>query len=74
MKTHLNAQETKKKFVNSIHRWLNNTLKANGHEEFQKNFYIQDSSIMCELPACYFNDAEIPEGIKIEMKFTVKKS
>ena len=74
MKKVLNAQNAKKEFVKSIHKWLTNTLEANGHSEFKENFYIQDSSIMCELPTCYFNDFEIPEGMKIEMKFTVKKS
>lgn len=74
MKEKLNAQETKKKFVESIHTWLMNTLFSHGKEQFQKNFTIKDSSIICELPSCYFNHFEIPEGIKIEMKFTVKKS
>lgn len=74
MKEKLNAQETKKKFVESIHTWLMNTLSSRGKEEFQKNFTIKDSSIICELSSCYFNRFEIPEGIKIEMKFTVKKS
>lgn len=74
MKKVLSAQATKKEFVNSIHNWLMRTLKERGNEEFQKNFTIQDSSIICELPNCYFDRFEIPEGIKIEMKFTVKKS
>ena len=51
-----------------------NTLKANGKSEYKDNFYIQDSSIICELPTCYFDKFEIPEGMKIEMKFTVKKT
>jgi hypothetical protein len=50
------------------------SLERNGKPEFKDNFYIQDNSIMCELPTCYFDRFDIPEGIKIEMKFTVKKS
>lgn len=73
-KTSLSAQATKKEFINSIHHWLMNTLETNGKSEYKDNFYIQDSSIMCELPTCYFDKFEIPEGMKIEMKFTVKKS
>jgi hypothetical protein len=70
----LKPQEAKKEFINSIHNWLMRTLDSMGNEEYKKNFYIQDSSIMCELPTCYFNNFDIPEGMKIEMKFTVKKS
>lgn len=70
----LKPQEAKKEFVKSIHTWLMNTLHKNGKDEFKENFYIQDSSIICELPTCYFNSFDIPEGIKIEMKFTVKKT
>ena len=51
-KTSLSAQATKKEFINSIHHWLMNTLEANGKSEYKDNFYIQDSSIMCELPTC----------------------
>ncbi len=70
----LKPQEAKKEFINSIHNWLMRTLEERDNVEYQKNFYIQDSSIMCELPTCFFNSYDIPEGIKIEMKFTVKKS
>lgn len=70
----LKPQEAKKEFVNSIHNWLMATLDEMGNGEYKDNFYIQDSSIMCELPTCYFNSYDIPEGMKIEMKFTVKKS
>ena len=70
----LKPQEAKKEFIGSIHNWLMKTLDSMGNEQYKKNFYIQDSSIMCELPTCYFNNFDIPEGIKIEMKFTVKKS
>ena len=73
-KVALNAQNTKKEFINSIHNWLMKSLERNGKPEFKDNFYIQDNSIMCELPTCYFDRFDIPEGIKIEMKFTVKKS
>lgn len=73
-KTLLTAQQTKKEFIGSIHKWMLNTLESNGKSEYKGNFYIQDSSIMCELPTCYFDRFDIPEGIKIEMKFTVKKS
>lgn len=73
-KTSLSAQQTKKEFISSIHNWLMNTLDKNNKSEYKENFYIQDSSIMCELPTCYFNKFDIPEGMKIEMKFTVKKS
>lgn len=74
IKKMLKPQEAKKEFISSIHNWLMNTLDKNGKEKFKKNFYIQDSSIMCELPTCYFNNFDIPEGVKIEMKFTVKKT
>ena len=40
-KTSLSAQATKKEFINSIHNWLMNTLKANGKSEYKDNFYIQ---------------------------------
>ena len=70
----LKQQETKKEFIKSIHNWLTLTLDRNGKSEYKKNFYIQDSSIICELPTCYFDHFEIPEGMKIEMKFTVKKN
>lgn len=73
-KTLLTAQQTKKEFISSIHKWMMNTLESNGKSEYKGNFYIQDSSIMCELPTCYFDRFDIPEGMKIEMKFTVKKS
>lgn len=70
----LTSQETKKEFIKSIHNWLMLTLEKNNKSDFKENFTIQDSSIMCELPSCYFNNFEIPEGIKVEMKFTVKKN
>ena len=70
----LKQQEAKKEFIKSIHKWLGITLDKNGKCEYKDNFYIQDSSIICELPTCYFDQFEIPEGMKIEMKFTVKKS
>ena len=73
-KTLLTAQQTKKEFISSIHKWMMNTLESNGKSEYKGNFYIQDSSIMCELPTCYFDRFDIPKGMKIEMKFTVKKS
>ena len=73
-KISLNAQQTKKEFIGSIHKWLMNTLDKNNKSEYKENFYIQDSSIMCELPTSYFSQFDIPEGMKIEMKFTVKKS
>lgn len=73
MKQTLNAQAAKKEFVKSIHNWLTRTLDERGHGQFKENFLLQDSSIMCEIPSCFFDNFEIPEGLKIEMKFTVKK-
>ena len=70
----LGPQETKKEFVKSIHTWLLKTLDKNGHSEYKENFVLDGSSIMCNVPSCYFADLEIPEGIKIEMKFVVKKN
>ena len=74
MKKRINAQTAKKEFIKSIHRWLMSTLDERNNSEYKNNFYIQDSSIICEIPDCFFDAFEIPEGMKIEMKFTVKKS
>lgn len=73
-KKELSAQATKTEFVKSIHHWLINTLKQNGKEEYSDCFTIEGSSIMCQLPADYFNLYSIPANTKIEMKFISKKS
>ena len=70
----LNAQSAKKEFVKSIHNWLMNTLDKNNKSEYKDNFKLQDASILCDIPSDYFDHFEIPEGLKIEIKFTVKKS
>lgn len=70
----LNAQQTKKEFVQSIHNWLMRTLDDRGRSEYKDCFTIEGSSIMCELPQCYFSQFDIPAGTKIEMKFISKKS
>lgn len=69
----LNATTTKSEFVQSIHKWLIQTLKRNGHEEYSDCFTIEGSSIICDLPANFFNAYEIPENTRIEMKFVTKK-
>ena len=74
MKKALNATQTKTEFIKSIHHWLDLTLQRNGTPECIKYFTIEGSSIMCQLPTNYFNDFDIPEGTKIEMKFISKKS
>lgn len=73
MKKELSAQQTKTEFVKSIHNWLMKTLKQNGKEEYSNCFIIDGSSIMCQLPDNYFDNFSIPSGLKIEMKFIVKK-
>lgn len=73
MKKELSAQQTKTEFVKSIHNWLMKTLKQNGKEEYSNCFTIDGSSIMCHLPDNYFDNFSIPSGLKIEMKFIVKK-
>lgn len=70
----LNAREAKSKFVQSIYNWLIHTLIKNGNEQFTDCFQIEGSSIICSLPDNYFNNAIIPTGTKIEMKFISKKS
>lgn len=70
----LSAQATKNEFVKSIHHWLDLTFQRNGTPEYIKNFNIEGSSIMCELPPNFFNLYDIPANTKIEMKFIVKKS
>lgn len=73
-KKSLNAQEAKKEFVTSIHNWIMETLDRNGKSEYKRCFQKEtDSSIICYLPTDYFNLYDIPEGVKIEMKFTCKK-
>ena len=72
-KTELSAQATKNEFVKSIHNWLMKTLQRYNKEEYSDCFVIEGSSIMCTLPSNYFDLYTIPEGIKIEMKFVVKK-
>ena len=74
MKKVLGPQQTKNEFVKSIHTWLLKTLDKNGNGEYKDNFVLDGSSIMCNVPTCYFADMEIPEGIKIEMKFILKKN
>ena len=73
-KKDLTAQATKTEFINSIHNWLMNTLKHNDREEYCDCFTIEGSSIMCQLPADYFNLYNIPANTKIEMKFISKKN
>lgn len=75
-KTSLNAQQTKKEFIKSIHNWMMKTLDGNNKNAYKDCFILReaDNSILCELPSCYFDKFDIPEGIKIEMKFSVKKS
>ena len=72
-KQKLNVQATKKEFVKSIFKFLQETLKRNGNEAYSDMFTITDSSIMCKLPPEYFDTFEIPENTLIEMKFISKK-
>lgn len=73
-KKHLNANETKREFIQSIHKWLLNTLDERGNGKYKSCFTIQDSSIICNLPEEYFNNFSIPSGTKIEMKFVTKRN
>lgn len=70
----LNANETKKEFIQSIHRWLLDTLDRVGNGDYKHCFTVQDSSIICDLPVEYFTRFNIPENTKIEMKFITKRN
>lgn len=70
----LSAAKTKAEFINSIYKWLMNTLEVNNKSEYKDCFIIDGSSIICNLPENYFNMYTIPAGTKIEMKFITKKS
>lgn len=70
----LNATETKKEFIHSIHRWLMDTLGNNNKHEYKKCFTICDSSIIVDLPTDYFHRFNIPENTRIEMKFITKRN
>ena len=74
MKEILTATKTKSEFIQSIHTWLMRTLEQNDKSEYKNCFTIEGSSIMCNLPVNYFNNFDIPEDTKIEMKFISKKS
>lgn len=71
--TVLNATQTKAKFVKSIYNWLIETLEARGKEQYKDMFSIEGTSIMCNLPANFFDFTEIPANTRIEMKFVSKK-
>ena len=73
MKKELTAQQTKAEFIKSIHHWMDLTFQKNGTPELIKNFTIEGSSIICELPDDFFNLYDIPANTKIEMKFISKK-
>ena len=70
----LNATETKKEFIESIHTWLMDTLRRNQKNEYQKCFKIEDNSIICDLPPEYFTWCNIPANTRIEMKFITKRN
>ena len=70
----LSAQQAKTEFVKSIHHWIMETLQKKDKSEYSDCFTIEGSSIMCQLPDDYFNLYSIPSGLKIEMKFVVKKN
>ena len=70
----LNANETKKEFIESIHHWLLDTLRRNNKDGYQKCFNIVDNSIICDLPPEYFTCFNIPENTRIEMKFITKRT
>lgn len=70
----LNAQAAKKEFVKSIHNWLMKTLDRLDRSDYKECFELGENEIMCHIPSNYFDLYEIPEGLKIEMKFTVKKN
>lgn len=72
-KKELNSTATKTAFIESIHKWLMNTLEKNGKEQYKDCFTIEGSSIMCNLPQDYFVLYNIPANTKIEMKFITKK-
>ena len=69
----LTPTKAKNEFVNSIFKWLIDTLKKNGHEKDVSMFTKEGSSIMCTLPSYFFDKYEVPEGTRIEMKFIAKK-
>ena len=74
MKKELSAQGAKSEFVRSIHEFMMHMLKTKGKEEYNTCFRIEGSSIMCDLPQEYFAAFDIPKGVKIEMKFILKKN
>lgn len=69
----LSANETKQKFIQSIHTWLKHTLEQNGKGEYISCFNIEGSSIICDLPKEYFSNFDIPNNTRIEMKFVTKR-
>lgn len=69
----LNANETKKEFVQSVYLALQKILKDNGNEAYLNMLRIEGSSIMFDLPPEYFNVYSIPENTRIEMKFISKR-
>lgn len=71
-KEKISATAAKAKFVESIYSWLIATLKKVGNGDYKDMFTIEGSSIMCNLPSNYFSRYEIPEGMRIEMKFIKK--
>lgn len=73
MRTNLSTTAAKAEFIKSIHTWLMNTLDKNGKSEYKNCFTMDGSSIMCSLPTNYFNNFTIPEGMKVEMKFILKR-
>ena len=70
----LNANETKSEFIQSIHKWLLDTLERVGNGAYKSCFKIEGSSIICDLPPEYFSHFNIPVNTKIEMKFVTKRS
>ena len=72
-KKELSAQQAKLEFVDSIHKWLMNTLERYNKNEYKDCFSVEGSNIICKLPENYFDLYSIPSNLKIEMKFTVKK-
>jgi len=74
MKQSLSANETKLKFVQSVHTFIMQVFEKEGFTQYQDCFKLEGSSIMCYLPENFFTEFSIPANTKIEMKFITKKS
>ena len=72
-KKDLSAQGAKTEFINDIYSFMMKVLDDKGKSQYKECFVRDGSSIMCNLPADYFNFFNIPENTRIEIKFIAKK-